>query len=166
MKSNKILTARLVLREITENDTNQIVEWRKNPDVYKFFRAPHEITYEEHMNWYTHVYLVDDLQVQFIAEEKANQIAVGVFSVRKCREKNDCVEVSYLLDKDAQGKGFGQEAVSGMLEYARVEWSVNKAIAEIHEENYSSQKMIQKVGFKLQNKRDKFLIYERQLCYT
>lgn len=166
MQNNKFVTERLVLREITEKDASQIVTWRKNPEVYQFFRSPHELTYAEHMKWYNQIYSADDTQIHFIAEEKIAKKDIGVFSVRRCQDEKDCVEVNYLLDKDAQGKGYSQEAVLGMIEFAKQKWSVVRVIAEIHEDNQASRKMIERLGFQLVEKKERFLVYERHLCYT
>ena len=40
-----ISTERLLLRGIDESDTAEIVKWRSNPEAYKYFKDPHEITH-------------------------------------------------------------------------------------------------------------------------
>ena len=161
MQKNQIDTERLHLREITEQDAFQIVQWRKNPMVYKFFRSPHELSYDEHMKWYKEIYMEDDAQIHFISEEKTKKKSIGVFSVRKTDASVPCVEVSYLLDEAAQGHGYAPEAVLGMLMFAQEKWGVEKAIAEIHKDNVASQKMIQRIKFKESKRDGNFIIYER-----
>lgn len=166
MWKNEISTQRLILRELSEEDTERIVLWRSNPDVYKYFRSPHELTMEEHTKWYKTNYLLDDTQIQFVAFEKTFMKAVGVFGIRKCTDLQNDVEVSYLLDENAQGKGYSQEAVLGMIEFAKERWNTTRVIAEIHKDNQASIKMIERLGFRLIELRESFWVYERHLCYT
>lgn len=166
IEKNRIETERLILCEIDEQDTELIVSWRSKPEVYKYFRATHKLTSEEHVKWYNEEYLHDYAQLHWMAKDKALETPIGVFSIRKYQKFDDCVEVSYLVDGKEQGKGYAKEAVLGMLEYAAREWKANKSIAEIHEENLASRRMIEKLGFELVDRKDCFLIYERSLCCT
>ena len=166
MQKIEIKTQRLILKEITEEDAEQIVFWRSNPNVYKYFRSPHELTLEEHIKWYEQTYLLDNAQIQFVAYENTSQQAIGVFGIRRYPNIKSSVEVSYLLDVKAQGNGFSKEAVLGIIKFAKENWRATSAIAEIHKDNYASIKMIERLGFKRIEDRDSFGVYERNLCYT
>ena len=165
-RENKIKTKRLYLREIISNDTELIVAWRENPEVYQYFRSPHKLTLREHIKWYNETYLLSQDQIQFIAIEDSSQREIGVFSVRLRADIGACAEVSYLLDYDAQGKGYAQEAVLGLIEFVVEKWNVVSIIAEIHKNNRTSIKLIQKLEFELLEEKDDFLLYKRQLCCT
>lgn len=161
---NEIKTQRLYLREILDKDANLIVSWRSDPKNYKFFRLPHKLTLEEHEKWYSEKYLSNENQIQFIAIEDISQSAIGVFGVRLWNNTKKYVEVSYLLDNEAQGKGYAQEAVWGLMKFTIEKWNVTSMIAVIHKENKASIRMIQKLEFQLIEEKDEFLLYERQLC--
>lgn len=163
---NKIRTKRLYLREIIDSDAELIVAWRGNPEVYQYFRSPHQLTIKEHVKWYNEKYLLSEEQIQFIAIEDSSQREIGVFGVRLGEDIEACAEISYLLDYDVQGKGYAQEAVWGLIQFAVEKWNVVSIMAEIHKNNQASIKLIQKLEFQLIEEKNDFLLYKRQLCYT
>lgn len=159
-KADNIFTDRLKLREIMEGDTDIIVRWRSNPEVYQFFYSPHLITKEEHLQWFYGRYLNDSDQISFIALEKLSKNPIGVFGIKRIDFER--VEVSYLLDEMAQGKGYAGEAVVAMITFARRKWAVSRAVAEIHKDNVSSIKMIRRLQFNLKETHGTFLVFERE----
>lgn len=44
----------LSIREVQPEDLLMILRWRNSPDVRKFMLSQHEITMEEHLDWYAH----------------------------------------------------------------------------------------------------------------
>ena len=163
MKSKKkeLNTERLLLREIIESDTDRIVQWRSEADVYCFFRSPHALAKEEHLKWFREIYLVDDEQISFIVVEKELCKKIGIVGIKRIQK--DCAEVSYLLDKTAQGKGYASEAVQRLIEFSAEYWNCTKVAAEIHKENFASAKMIQKLGFQKKRVQGNFEVFERKV---
>ena len=70
---------RLILRGITEDDAPEIVEWRSDPEAYKFFRSPHRITMDEHLAWFRNNYLSNDNRLDWMCFEKSSGSKIGVF---------------------------------------------------------------------------------------
>lgn len=70
---------RLILRGITEDDAPEIVEWRSDPEAYKFFRSPHRITMDEHLAWFRNRYLSNDDRFDWMCFEKSSGSKIGVF---------------------------------------------------------------------------------------
>lgn len=156
-------TERLFLREITEEDTERLVRWRADPKVYCFFRLPHALTKEEHLKWFREIYLVDDRQISFIVIEKKSQEKIGIVGIK--RVESDCAEVSYLLDKTAQGKGYATEAVQKLIEFSTDYWNCTRVVAEIHRKNHASIRMIQKLGFQKKSSQGDFEMFESKWVY-
>ncbi len=151
---------RLTYREISEKDSETLVAWRSDPEVYKYFLSAHKITLEEHLNWYFNRYLQDDDRIDYIACEQTSGEPIGVFGIKKRR---DGAEVSYLLKKQSQGKGYAGEAVCWLMETAKATWGIAKAIAEIHLENTPSIRLAERLGFERVAQSGNFLIYEKVL---
>jgi RimJ/RimL family protein N-acetyltransferase len=158
----EIKTERLVLREIIESDANQIVAWRSNPEVYKYFTVPKKLTVAEHLNWYHNSYLGDENRVDLIALERFKQIPVGIFGIKKQNE-GTCVEVSYLVDPQFQAQGYAREAVNAIMLFAKVEWSCETAKAEIQKNNISSIAFAKRLGFLEEEKESNFIVMKMQL---
>lgn len=154
-------TARLYLRQITKEDAQAIVELRSYPESYRFFRAPHCLTLEEHLRWYEESYCFDENRVDWIAlcEEKP----IGLFGLRKAPQEAGCVEVSYLLAPEQQGKGYASEAMKALLRWAVTNWGAQRAFAEIRRDNQASLKFIKQMGFTYWKQEGEFVFYQRVL---
>lgn len=44
-----------ILRPMTEADLEQVLDWRNHPDVRRYMYTAHEISPEEHRNWFSKV---------------------------------------------------------------------------------------------------------------
>lgn len=151
-----IETERLMLRGIDEADAETIVLLRSAPDVYKFFKSPHQITIEEHLNWYRNRYLLDDNRFDWVCIEKQSGERIGVFGLNR---DADIAEINYLLAPDAQHKGYALEAIRRLVDYASKNLGSKQVVAEIHKENKPSIVLIEKLGFILLSKSEPFVIY-------
>lgn len=161
MKTEQIKTKRLVLREITESDAEQIVAWRSNPSVYRFFLSPRKISVEEHLDWYMNRYMQDENRIDFIAVEEKGRIPIGVFGVKRADSLS--AEVSYLLDEQFQGKGYAFEAVAALMEFAKKEWNCRFAVAEVHRDNAASVKLANKLGMSEYEEKEPFIEFRKEI---
>ena len=76
MKKVPVLqTARLIMRGITEEDTRAIITLRSDPNVYKYFVSPHQITEEEHLSWFKNNYIFNEDRLDWIAFDMADRLA-------------------------------------------------------------------------------------------
>lgn len=155
-----IETKRLLLRGIDESDAELIVQWRSVPTVYQYFKAPHQISIEEHINWYRNRYLENVNRFDWICIEKESGNRIGVFGL--CKEGKK-VEVNYLLSPEGQHKGYAVEAIRGLIEYASKMWNNKQVLAEIHCENQPSIALVEKLGFELISRSGPFVIYGKEV---
>ncbi len=156
-----IETGRLILKEITEKDTEVIIRLRSNPDVYKYFLSVHELTATEHIKWFKTQYLHDESRFDYIARVKGNNIAIGVFGIKKMGQK--IVETNYILNHLYRGKGYAHEAIFALLEFAKQEWECKTAIAKIHKDNNASIHFAESSGFNPVFQEGNFITYNKQL---
>ena len=150
---------RLILRGITEDDAPEIVEWRSDPEAYKFFRSPHRITMDEHLSWYRNNYLSNNNRFDWICVDKSSGRKIGVFGA--VRDGNTA-EVNYLLAPYAQHKGYASEAVKMVIEYVRSEFHIKRVVAEIHRDNAPSIALAERTGFTLESESGDFLLYSSE----
>ena len=151
-----IQTERLILRGINETDAAEIVEWRSDPEVYKFFKAPHKITIKEHFNWYNNSYMSNDSRLDWMCIERMTGKKIGVFGLLK---SDEYVEVNYLLAPESRHKGYASEAINGIMHYALEKWNANRIIAEIHKDNEPSIALVKRLGFSKAETDGLFVIY-------
>jgi ribosomal-protein-alanine N-acetyltransferase len=161
MKTVPVLkTARLTMRGIAEEDTNAIVVMRSNPDVYRFFVSPHQITEEEHLNWYRNSYLFNKNRIDWIAFDTTNNL-IGVFGVKRENENSLEAEISYILAPEQYGKGFAAEAINRLMQFCKEEWNCTSVIAEIHNDNMDSIRFAERLGFV--EEKPKFIIFRKEI---
>ena len=150
---------RLILRGITEDDAPEIVEWRSDPEAYKFFRSPHRITMDEHLSWYRNNYLSNNNRFDWICVDKSSGRKIGVFGAVR---DGKTAEVNYLLAPYAQHKGYALEAVKMVIEYVRSELHIKRVAAEIHRDNAPSIALAERTGFTLESESGDFLLYSSE----
>lgn len=158
----ELYTERLRLSDMTDKDALSIVEWRSNPDVYRFFVSPHELTLEEHLNWFRNRYVYDTNRFDWVAFDKDEE-AIGVFGAKRNDEISGKVEISYILSPKYYGKGYASEAVERVILFCKENWNCRKVIAEIHRDNVDSIKFITRLGFSKESCDGNFIIYSRTL---
>lgn len=150
---------RLILKGITEDDAPEIVEWRSDPEAYKFFRSPHRITMDEHLSWYRNNYLSNNNRFDWICVDKSSGRKIGVFGAVR---DGKTAEVNYLLAPYAQHKGYASEAVKRIIEYVRSELHIKRVVAEIHRDNAPSIALAERTGFTLESESGDFLLYSSE----
>ena len=141
-----ITTQRLYLRGIDEEDAAWIVKWRSDPEVYRFFKSPHRITLEEHLQWFNNNYKHNSSRYDWMCIEKDSGTRAGVFGLVR---ESECAEINYILAPEAQHKGYATEAIGALIKYAFTKWEVKRIVAEVHRENIPSVVLAKKLGFTL-----------------
>lgn len=159
----QLLTERLFLNEITEMDTPFLVAWRSDPEIYRYFLTPRPLKPEEHLAWFWETYLPDENCCQWMAAEKDSGTPIGVFGIKKNAFDRKVGNISYLLDPQAQGKGYAAEAVECILNFALETGFCNCAAAEIHIENQASLRFAENLGFTYTGRTGDFAFYKRRL---
>ena len=159
---NDMHSDRLSYREINAEDAAQIVKWRSDPEVYKYFTRPCKITVEEHSNWFLNSYSSDPNRLDFMALDSGLS-KVGVFGIRRESESSDEAEVSYILAPEFYGRGFATEGVKWIMGYCKEHWGISNVIAEIHKENIRSINLAESVGFKESENRGLFIRFSKCL---
>ena len=158
--SDIIRTKRTYLREIDLTDAEDIVKWRSDPEVFKFFKNPHKISLEEHLNWFNNNYMLDTTRHDWICISADSQKKLGVFGI--VEDRTD-VEINYLLSPEAQKQGYAIEVLSALIDHVRENCHAGEVIAEIHKDNFPSIKVVQKLGFALKETKGEFNIYSLEL---
>ena len=151
-----IETERLRLRGIDDTDAELIVKWRSVPGIYQYFKSPHQITLEEHLNWYQNSYLGNTSRFDWICIEKDSGNRIGVFGLQKGDKK---AEVNYLLAPEGQHKGYAFEAIKSLIDYAKQKWNCKQVLAEIHQNNQPSIALVKNLGFEAISRNDLFVVY-------
>ena len=141
------------LREVTQSDWKVLLEWRNEKITRQNSFNSDLVSLSEHKEYIKNT-IANPNRKLFVLEY--NDIPVG--TIREDRLENDELELSYTISPMYRGKKIGQIMMS--LYLIDTEWSF---LCEVKEENISSIKMIEKLGFKLFNKEKRVNFYKLNL---
>lgn len=136
------------LKNIEIADTDDIVRWRNNDNVRKYFINQTLFTKESHLKWMED-YVSTGKAYQFIILEKESNISIGSVYLRDVDRTHKKAEFGIFIGEDKyRGSGIGIEATKLILEYGFNELDLNKIFLRVLTNNYKAIKSYLNVGFK------------------
>ncbi len=145
----RLETERLVLRSMEVEDIEAIIDLWTDPEVTRFLGGPREAG------------MVRDTSIEDLAQPPA-----GPFGLWPLIEKSSdrfighcglldkeidgaiCVELIYVLDRAAWGKGYATEIGLRLLDFAFDELGLDRVVALVEPENLPSRLVAAKVGMR------------------
>lgn len=131
------------IRKVTKEDCDLLLQWRNNPEVYKYALNPNPVNRDEHVQWFERQ-LISNRCFFYIG--MIDGVTCG--SVRyQLNEKLDEAEVSISVAPEFWGKGIAFEMMALAELNLKAESSVKIIHATVLNENVSSMKLFQKSQF-------------------
>lgn len=131
------------LRMMVEADLPLVLQWRNHPDVRRYMYTQHEITPEEHAQWFTQlchddtqsswIFVVDDIPLGYVNFKKTAVSAVA--------------DWGFYLATDAP-KGTGSQLGTAALNYAFRQMKLHKVCGQALGYNEKSKGFHLRLGFK------------------
>lgn len=143
MKHNNVM-----LRPMTEQDTDNVIKWRNSPSVMEnfIFRTP--LDREAHLNWYNNRVLTGDV-AQFIIVDTDTNTDVGSVYLRDIdKQHKKCEFGIFIGEESCRGKGIGSSAAKLIIDYAFQELKLNRVFLRVFAQNPRAIKSYEKAGFK------------------
>jgi RimJ/RimL family protein N-acetyltransferase len=140
-------TMEIRLRPLTEEDvTEKYVSWLNDPEIRRLLGIRHK---EESMTIPETLAFVHDCESQrryhwgiFVDSKHVGNVSCSAWS-----ENDKWIDVSYLVgDNSTQGKGVATLSVGAAMKYLFDEKGYNRIQAECAVENYSSLRVMEKLG--------------------
>lgn len=151
-KTENIETERLILKTVSIDDAAFFLELYNSPRFIEFIGDRNIKTLKHAENYITEKFLPQIKRLGYgnyliVRKSDGEKIgAVGIFE----REGLDVSDIGFSFLPEYEGKGYGFESASKILEMAFKEFGLNKISAITTKENLSSQKLIEKLGLKYQ----------------
>lgn len=139
--SNEVLT----LREIQKEDLPQVLTWRNHPQVRQHMLTQHEISAEEHAQWFNT--LQQDTQRHVVLVHEGNQ-ALGLAHFAPVNP-HGVVDWGFYLTPDAP-TGSGSKLARKALEFAFKQQGWHKVCGQVISSNVASRRFHLKLGFMLE----------------
>lgn len=144
-----IETERLLLRRITNDDANEILELRSNPETMKYIPRPLVKNIEDAL---AHIAMIEEkietnIGINWAITLKESPRLLGIIGFYRMQPENYRAEIGYMLLPDFHGKGIIPEAVNRLNRYGFDDLNLHSIEAVIDPENFASEKVLQKCGF-------------------
>ena len=147
----RIVTERLILREISPADTTAIFRNFSDPDVAKwFFEQPH--TEMEQTRRFIDQFISEFEQgsgLTWAIELKENSQCIGTCGYGEDDIKRG--EIGFDLAKEYWGKGLMGEALIPIITYGFSALGLSKVEAHTYSNNTRARHLLEKLGFQLEN---------------
>lgn len=148
MEKLPILTGKkVVLRPITDTDTDNIVRWRNTPSVRNNFIFRQTFTPEMHRNWLKTKVATGEV-VQYIILEKAAGTPVGSVYYRDVDPAFNSAEYGIFIgEESARGKGFGTETARLFTDFGFAVLGLHRISLRVLAENTPARRSYAAAGF-------------------
>jgi RimJ/RimL family protein N-acetyltransferase len=144
-------TERLRVRPMRLSDVDTFAAYRADPDVARY-QSWEDFTLEQGRE------LVESMQdqrpgtpgewYQFALEDKTSGDLVGDLAACVDADEPRVMEVGFTLDPRHQGRGYGTEALRGLLAYAFGTWSLHRVFAVTDADNTAAAALLERLGFR------------------
>lgn len=139
---------KVILRPITEKDTNNILKWRNSKQVKKYFLMQEDLTKEQHEYWLKNI-VNTGKAIQFIIVDKESMNDVGTIYVRNIDKTDKNGEYGiYIGDTSCRGKGLGYFSSLLICDYCFKELKLHKLYLRVLKDNKRAISLYKKIGFK------------------
>ena len=140
---------RLLLRQITPEDLNEVYELRSNPETMKYIPRPLVTNLEEAM---VHINMIQEKienneGINWGITVKGNNKLLGIIGHYRIKWEHFRSEIGYMLLPEAQGKGIATEAIQLMINYGFKEMNMHSLEAVIDPKNNGSARVLEKNNF-------------------
>lgn len=137
------MTENVLIRSMAEDDLPMVLAWRNHPEVRRFMFTQHEISLEEHTQWFMRV-VQDNTRRLLIVQLQGKPIGYVQFSNV---EPGGVADWGFYARPDA-AKGTGRKLGASALDHAFGQLKLNKVCGRAIDTNQASIRFHERLGFK------------------
>ena len=145
-------TERLIMKLADLDDADFFLELYNTPSFIQYIGDRNLRTKEDAENYILNRFLPQFQKLGFgnyvviLKEDNTKIGAVGIFE----REGLDVLDIGFSFLEKYEGKGYAYESANRLKDFAAIDFGVKKLSAITTKDNFSSQKLIEKLGLKFQ----------------
>lgn len=142
-------TQRLLLRQITQEDDQSLLEVLSDEDTCKYLthNAVNDIESIKRMIAGMQRFFDEKQRIRWGIAQKTDNTIIGHCGFFDIDRFNCCAEISYCSKRELWGQGIMTEAVDAMLKFGFEDYGLNRIVAKVIKDNVGSIKVLQKLGF-------------------
>jgi RimJ/RimL family protein N-acetyltransferase len=144
-------TPRLILRTVTADDVDRLVELNGDPEVMRYLNGgeptPREVVAEQIIPFWEGFYERGEGFGYWVAERRADGEFLGWFHFRP--GDGEGTELGYRLRRSAWGRGYATEGSRALIDKGFTELGVDRVFAHTMTVNAGSRRVLEKCGLTL-----------------
>ena len=142
-------TERLLLRKVEQTDASFILEFFKNDDATKYmlYHFYHLDEVQIQMDYYENQYK-NETGCYWLLQKKTTNESIGVIGLHNISKEHRKGEIGFWVLPQFTGLGYTTEVGRVIVDYCFTALNFNRVEATVETENFASQKVIEKLGFK------------------
>ncbi|MGG3573858.1 GNAT family protein [Bacillus gobiensis] len=145
-----IETERLILKEVSFEDANDMFKYLSDKDVVKHmglepYESPDDVLGE--IRWYKSI-LEEGTGIRWGITQKNSGAVIGSCGFLNMHPRHYRAEVGFELSKSYWRQGIAGEALKGVIKFGFQHFELERIEALIEPANLSSQRLVEKQGFK------------------
>ncbi|MBT2757649.1 GNAT family N-acetyltransferase [Mesobacillus foraminis] len=145
----RLETKRLVLREVTTEDSNSLLKYLSDEEVMKYYGLdPFQSINDalDEISWYQSIQK-NKTGIRWGITLKDQGAVIGSCGFHNSVSQHFRTEIGFELSKEHWGKGIAFEAVQAIISYGFEQLDLQRIEALIEPPNSSSQRLVEKLGF-------------------
>lgn len=137
------------LRAIEEQDLEQLLKWRNQPEYRRFFREYRELCMTEQKKWYESRVIGDEHTRMFSIVELKSGKLIGACGLCYIDWINRCADFSIYIGKDHLyiDRNYAIDAARLLIRYGFEELNLHRLWSEIYEIDEEKKEMFAALGF-------------------
>jgi RimJ/RimL family protein N-acetyltransferase len=146
MLQGKLIGLGAVLR----NDLQQLMDWRNNPALRRYFREYRELNEYMQESWFANKVQNDPSTIMFSVRRLENQELLGCCGFVSINWVHRHAELSVYIgwnDSYIDKEGYARESCNLLLQYGFGELGLNKIWTEIYKFDNKKWELLKKLGF-------------------
>lgn len=152
-KRDPIKTKRLILRQFTESDADNLYQLDNDPEVMRHLNGGTPVSREVIINKILPLFLrYDDQHPGFgfwAVEHKDRGHFLGWISFRPTENAPSEAALGFRFCKAAWGRGYATEGARAVINKGFTEMGVQRVVATTYQDNLASQRVMEKLGMTL-----------------
>ena len=148
----KLVTARLILREVGVADISaQLLWWLNDPETTQFLEIRHVPQTKAQVERYVRERLTQPDNPHFGVYDDEGHRLVGTVTVNHYNPHHKTADISFVIGHpDVSGQGYATEAVHAVCLYLFRVAGLHKLTGGLYSENHASRRVFEKNGFNLE----------------
>ena len=151
------------IRPFKESDVSRLAQYANNWNISRYLsdQFPHPYSEEDALAFIKRVRAIDPLQSMAITIKDEVVGGIGIHPQDDIHRKN--AEIGYWLAEPYWGQGIMSKAIKHMIEYGFKTFDIERIFARTFGDNFASQKVLTKNGFRKEAFLEKTLFKDKRL---